>query len=31
MTTLAMVPVVIFYLALQKHFVSGLSAGAIKG
>ena len=31
MTTLAMVPVVIFYLALQRHFVSGLSAGAIKG
>lgn len=31
MTTLAMIPVIIVYLLLQKHFVSGLTAGSIKG
>jgi len=31
MTTLAMLPVVCFYLLLQKYFISGLSSGAIKG
>ena len=30
MTSLSMIPVVIFYLALQKYFVSGLSSGSIK-
>jgi raffinose/stachyose/melibiose transport system permease protein len=28
---LATVPVLIFYLALQKHFVKGLTGGATKG
>jgi multiple sugar transport system permease protein len=31
MTTLAMIPVVLFYLALQKYFISGMTSGAIKG
>ncbi|RUS46703.1 carbohydrate ABC transporter permease [Cohnella sp. AR92] len=31
MTSLSMVPVVLFYLALQKYFISGLSSGSIKG
>lgn len=31
MTSLSMVPVVIFYLALQKYFIAGLSSGAVKG
>lgn len=31
MTCLAMIPVVILYVALQKYFVIGLSSGAIKG
>jgi multiple sugar transport system permease protein len=31
MTTLAMLPVICFYLLLQKYFISGLSSGAIKG
>jgi multiple sugar transport system permease protein len=31
MTTLSMIPVVIFYLLLQKYFISGLSSGSIKG
>jgi raffinose/stachyose/melibiose transport system permease protein len=28
---LATLPVLIFYLALQKHFVKGLTGGATKG
>lgn len=31
MTCLAMIPVVIIYILLQKYFIAGLSAGAIKG
>ncbi len=31
MTTLAMIPVVVFYLSLQKYFISGLTAGSVKG
>lgn len=31
MTTLAMIPVIIFYLLLQKYFISGMTSGAIKG
>ena len=31
MTTMAMIPVIIFYLLLQKYFVTGLSSGSIKG
>lgn len=31
MTCLAMIPVVIFYIALQRYFISGLSSGAVKG
>lgn len=31
MTCLAMVPVVMIYILLQKYFISGLSSGAIKG
>jgi ABC-type glycerol-3-phosphate transport system permease component len=31
MTCLSMVPVIIFYLLLQKYFISGLSSGSIKG
>lgn len=31
MTCLAMVPVIIFYLMLQKYFISGLSQGSTKG
>src|SRR5690606_34751710 len=30
-TLLAVIPVVILFLALQRDFVSGLSAGAVKG
>ena len=29
--TLAILPIVIFYLACQKHIVSGVMAGAVKG
>jgi multiple sugar transport system permease protein len=31
MTCLAIVPVVILYILLQRYFISGLSSGAIKG
>lgn len=31
MTTMAMIPVIIFYLILQKYFIAGLSSGSIKG
>lgn len=31
MTCLAMIPVIIIYILLQKYFIAGLSAGAIKG
>lgn len=31
MTVLSMIPVVIFYLLLQKYFVTGLSSGSTKG
>ncbi|MDF2521787.1 MAG: binding-protein-dependent transport system inner rane component [Clostridia bacterium] len=31
MTSLSMIPVIIFYLLLQKYFISGLSSGSIKG
>lgn len=31
MTSLSIIPVVIFYLSLQRYFISGLSSGAIKG
>lgn len=31
MTCLAMVPVLLLYVALQKYFIAGLSSGAIKG
>jgi len=31
MTGLSMIPVIIFYLLLQKYFISGLSSGSIKG
>jgi multiple sugar transport system permease protein len=31
MTCLAMVPVILLYVALQRYFISGLSSGAIKG
>lgn len=31
MTCLSMLPVIIFYLLLQKYFISGLSSGSIKG
>lgn len=31
MTTLAMIPVILFYLLLQKYFISGMTSGAIKG
>ena len=31
MTCLSMIPVIIFYLLLQKYFVEGLSSGSIKG
>lgn len=31
MTCLAMIPVIVIYILLQKYFISGLSAGAIKG
>jgi multiple sugar transport system permease protein len=30
-TTLAMIPVICFYLLLQKYFISGLTSGAVKG
>lgn len=30
MTTLSMIPVIIFYLLLQKYFISGLSSGSLK-
>jgi ABC-type glycerol-3-phosphate transport system permease component len=29
--TMATIPVVIVYLALQRQFISGLTAGALKG
>lgn len=31
MTCLSMIPVIVFYLLLQKYFISGLSSGSIKG
>ncbi len=31
MTTMSMIPVIVFYLILQKYFVTGISSGAIKG
>lgn len=31
MTCLAMIPVVLLYVALQRYFIAGLSSGAIKG
>lgn len=31
MTCLSMIPVITFYLLLQKYFISGLSSGSIKG
>ncbi|MBU1093208.1 MAG: carbohydrate ABC transporter permease [Firmicutes bacterium] len=31
MSVMAMIPVVIFYLLLQKYFIKGLTSGAIKG
>ena len=31
MLVLAIVPIIIFYLLLQKHIVSGVMAGAVKG
>ena len=31
MTVMAMIPVIIVYLLLQKYFISGLSSGAVKG
>lgn len=31
MTTLAMIPVILFYLLLQKYFITGMTSGAIKG
>lgn len=31
MTCLSMIPVIMFYLLLQKYFVEGLSSGSIKG
>jgi ABC-type glycerol-3-phosphate transport system permease component len=30
-TTLAVLPVVVLFLALQRDFISGLTRGAIKG
>ena len=29
--SLAVIPVVIFYLACQKHIIKGVAAGAVKG
>lgn len=31
MTVMAMIPVIIVYLLLQKYFITGLSSGAVKG
>ena len=31
MTVMAMIPVIVVYLLLQKYFISGLSSGAVKG
>ena len=28
---LAIIPVIIFYLACQKHIIKGVAAGAVKG
>jgi ABC-type glycerol-3-phosphate transport system permease component len=30
-TSIAIIPVVVFYVIFQKHFVEGVSASAIKG
>lgn len=31
MTTMAMIPVIMFYLLLQRYFITGMTSGAIKG
>jgi len=31
MTFAAMIPVIVFYLASQKHIIRGIVAGAVKG
>lgn len=31
MLVLAMIPIIIFYLAMQKHIIQGVIAGAVKG
>ena len=31
MLMLAMLPVIVFYLACQKHIIKGVLAGAVKG
>jgi len=31
MLVLAIIPIVIFYLTLQKHIINGVVAGAVKG
>ena len=31
MLVLSMLPVIVFYLTMQKHIVKGVAAGAIKG
>jgi raffinose/stachyose/melibiose transport system permease protein len=28
---LSMLPIIIFYMALQKHIIKGVAAGAVKG
>ena len=31
MLVLAIVPIILFYLACQKHIIKGVAAGAVKG